>query len=54
MSEKRILTISSDQARELLESGKSRTDLARVRGQTEAELEQAIASDPDWQDIPRD
>ena len=54
MSGKRILTISADQARELLESGKSGTDVSRVRNQTEAELEQAIASDPDWQDIPRD
>ena len=30
------------------------TDLARVRAKTEEELEQDIASDPDWRDIPRD
>lgn len=34
--------------------GESRTDLARVRAMTEAELERAIASDPDWKDVPRD
>ncbi len=34
--------------------GESRTDWARVDAMTEAELEAAIASDPDWADIPRD
>jgi uncharacterized protein (DUF4415 family) len=34
--------------------GKSRTDLARVRAKTEAELECDIASDPDWKDVPWD
>jgi uncharacterized protein (DUF4415 family) len=34
--------------------GKSRTDWARVDAMTEAELEAAIASDPDWSDLPRD
>jgi uncharacterized protein (DUF4415 family) len=32
----------------------SKTDWARVDAMTEAELEAAIASDPDWADIPRD
>ena len=34
--------------------GESRTDWARVDALTEAELEAAIASDPDWADVPRD
>jgi uncharacterized protein (DUF4415 family) len=34
--------------------GESRTDLARVRAKTEAELERDIASDPDFKDVPRD
>jgi uncharacterized protein (DUF4415 family) len=34
--------------------GQSKSDLARVRAMTEEELEAAIASDPDWKDIPAD
>lgn len=34
--------------------GESRTDLARVRAKTAAELERDIANDPDFRDIPRD
>ena len=36
----------------MAQRGESRTDWARVEAMTEAELEQAIASDPDWADIP--
>jgi hypothetical protein len=32
--------------------GESRTDWARVDAMTEEELEAAIASDPEWADIP--
>lgn len=32
----------------------SRTDLARLRNLTEAELRERIASDPDWRDVPPD
>jgi uncharacterized protein (DUF4415 family) len=32
----------------------SRTDMARLRRMTEAELEERIASDPDWSEVPRD
>jgi uncharacterized protein (DUF4415 family) len=35
-------------------AGGSRTDLARLRIMTEAELEAKIANDPDWQDVPSD
>ena len=34
--------------------GESKSDLARVRAKTEAELDQAIASDPDFRDVPGD
>ena len=34
--------------------GESRTDLACVDAMPEEELEAAIASDPDWRDVPRD
>jgi uncharacterized protein (DUF4415 family) len=32
----------------------SRTDMARLRRMTEAELEDNIAADADWNDVPRD
>lgn len=35
-------------------ASKSRTDLPRLRQMTETELEEKIASDPDWKDIPAD
>jgi uncharacterized protein (DUF4415 family) len=34
--------------------GGSRSDWARVRAMTEEELEAAIASDPNWREVPRD
>ncbi len=34
--------------------GESRTDLARVRAKSEAELERDIAADPDFRDVPND
>jgi len=34
--------------------GEDRTDMARVLAKTEEELEQDIASDPDWADMPAD
>ena len=41
-----------DELRERAQRGESRTNLARIDAMTEAELEQAIADDPDWADIP--
>ena len=35
-------------------AGKSRTDLARLRRMSEAELDSAIARDPDWNQVPKD
>ena len=34
--------------------GESRTDLLRVRAKTADQLEQDIASDPDFEDVPAD
>ncbi len=34
--------------------GESRTNLARVRAKTAAELERDIAADPDFRDVPAD
>ncbi len=34
--------------------GLSRTDMARLRRMTEAELEKSIREDPDWSRVPKD
>jgi uncharacterized protein (DUF4415 family) len=49
-----IVSYSADELEEMIERGDDQTDWARVDAMTEAELEAAIASDPDWADIPRD
>jgi uncharacterized protein (DUF4415 family) len=49
-----IVSYSAEELKEMIERGEDQTDWARVDAMTEAELEAAIASDPDWADIPRD
>jgi uncharacterized protein (DUF4415 family) len=49
-----IVSYTIKELEEMRARGESRTDWARVDAMTEAELEAAIASDPDWADIPRD
>lgn len=49
-----IRRYSATDLREARARGEDRTDWARLRAMTEEELEASIASDPDWQDIPRD
>jgi uncharacterized protein (DUF4415 family) len=49
-----IVSYTTDELKEMIERGEDQTDWARVDAMTEAELEAAIASDPDWADIPRD
>ena len=49
-----IVSYSADELKEMIERGDDQTDWARVDAMTEAELEAAIASDPDWADIPAD
>jgi uncharacterized protein (DUF4415 family) len=39
---------------EQMASRESRTDMARLRRMTEAELEDKIATDVDWNDVPKD
>lgn len=48
----RVYTTADLEARRA--RGESRTDLARVRAKSEAELERDIAADPDFRDVPID
>ena len=47
-------TYSADELRDMAERGEDLTDLARLKAMSEAELEQAIAADPDCRDVPPD
>lgn len=49
-----IKRYSATELREMCERGEDRTNWARIDAMTEEELEQSIADDPDWKDIPRD
>jgi uncharacterized protein (DUF4415 family) len=49
-----IVSYSSEELKTMVERGEDQTDWARVDAMTEMQLEMAIASDPDWADIPRD
>ena len=52
MSTEDIRRYTADELRDMVQRGESRTDWARVGAMTEEDLKQAIASDPDWSDIP--
>jgi hypothetical protein len=47
-----IVSYTVEELEQMRARGESKTDWARVDAMTEAELEAAIASDPDWADIP--
>jgi uncharacterized protein (DUF4415 family) len=49
-----IVSYTVAELEQMRSRGESKTDWARVDAMTEAELEAAIASDPEWADIPRD
>jgi hypothetical protein len=49
-----IVSYSANELEGMIERGDDQTDWARVDAMTEAELEAAIASDPDWAEIPPD
>jgi len=53
-NESNIKRYTLEQARAMRDRGEDRTDWHRLATMTEAELEAAIASDPDWKDIPED
>ncbi len=53
MKEKTITRFSADELRKA-DHDKSRTERDRLRQMTESELEEAIASDLDWNQIPKD
>jgi uncharacterized protein (DUF4415 family) len=54
MSDSNIKRYSADELRAMRACGESRSDWARVDALPEAELEAAIAADPDWKDVPAD
>jgi uncharacterized protein (DUF4415 family) len=54
MSDSNIKRYSVDELRAMRARGESRSNWARVDALTEAELEAAIADDPDWKDVPAD
>jgi uncharacterized protein (DUF4415 family) len=54
VSEGNITRISAQEALRRIERGESLTDWARVRAMSDAEIESAVARDPDWQDIDPD
>ena len=49
-----IVRYTNDELRDMIARGEDQTDWARVDAMTEEELEAAIASDPDWADLPED
>ena len=49
-----IVSYTAEELKAMVERGEDQTDWARVDAMTEEDLEAAIASDPDWADIPRD
>ena len=49
-----IVSYSAEELKAMVERGEDETDWARVDAMSEMELDAAIASDPDWADIPRD
>lgn len=49
-----IVSYTVEELDQLRAQGEDHTDWARVDAMTEEELEAAIASDPDWADIPAD
>jgi len=53
-SEASIKRYTIEELQALRAQGASQTDWHRLDTMTEAELEAAIATDPDWKDIPED
>jgi uncharacterized protein (DUF4415 family) len=49
-----IVSYTAEELRAMIERGEDQTDWVRLDAMTEEELEAAIASDPDWADLPRD
>ena len=54
MSEGTTKRFSAAELRERRRRGESQTDVAKLRGMDESELEARIAADPDWRDVPED
>lgn len=54
MSDAHIVRYSAEELQAMIERGETLTDWERLRTMTEAELEAAIADDPDWNWMPTD
>ena len=53
-SDKNIKSYTAKDLTQMRKQGDSKTDWARVDTMTEDELETTIASEQDWQDVPRE
>lgn len=51
MSKEHIVRYSADEIREMVASGESKSDWARVDAMTDAEIEAQMRDDPDWKDF---
>jgi uncharacterized protein (DUF4415 family) len=49
-----VRTYTADELRQMVARGEDQTDFAALDAMSEEQLERAIASDPDWKDVPRD
>ncbi len=52
--ENKIVRYAAAELDEMIARGEGCSDIARVMAKTEGALEQDIASDPDWADMPAD
>ncbi|MDH4988610.1 hypothetical protein QEZ47_24455 [Aminobacter anthyllidis] len=51
MSKQHIVKYSADEIRRKVAAGESQSDWARVDAMTDADIEAAMRSDPDWSDL---
>jgi uncharacterized protein (DUF4415 family) len=49
-----IKAYSAEDLRKMVAEGEDQTDFALIDAMSEADVERAIADDPDWQGVPRD
>jgi uncharacterized protein (DUF4415 family) len=51
MSKERIVSYSVDEIRQMIARGESKSDWARVDAMTDAEIEEQMRGDPDWEEF---
>lgn len=54
MNGENIKRYTADELRELAGRGEDRTDIARIKAMSDEDVEQAVAGDPDWENVPDD